>query len=122
MSSLSINWNYKIINITDDNNFFFSENFNATLASHFSAFRYTDPYFFGRYKEMVLAFLFDSNEVIRFSQSPTGGGEQNPAWDFQYLVPSPKSGKKYSFRVRMIYKPFISEDDIAEEYKKWRAK
>lgn len=108
--------------VNEDGDFFFAEDFNATLANHFSTYRYSEPYFFGRYKQMVLAFLFDSKEVIRFSQSPTGGGEQNPAWDFQYLVPSPNAGKKYSFKVRMIYKPFVSENDIAEEYKKWNGR
>jgi hypothetical protein len=71
---------------------------------------------------MVLAFFFDGDEVIRFSQSPTGGGELNPAWDFQYLIPSPETGKKYSFKVRIVYKPFISGNDILEEYSKWRGK
>ncbi|MGC1242093.1 MAG: hypothetical protein WA874_10910 [Chryseosolibacter sp.] len=108
--------------MNDDHDLFFSENFNARLANHFSEFRYTAPFFFGRYKKMVLAFLFDGAEVIRFSQSPTGGGNENPAWDFQYLIPSPQTGKKYSFKVRMLYKPFISEDDILEEYAQWAGK
>lgn len=108
--------------VDDDDEFFFAENFNARLASHFSDFRYTEPYYFGRFKNMVFGYFFNTKEVIRFSQSPTGGGELNPAWDFQYLIPSPREGKKYSFRVRMIYKPFISENDIAEEFRKWKRK
>ena len=109
-------------NIQDNNDFFFAGNFNARLANHFSEFRVTDPFYFGRFGKMVLAYFFDAKEIIRFSQSPTGGGEFNPAWDFQYIVPSPETGKKYSFKVRMIYKPFISEEDISNEYKKWNRK
>ena len=72
---------------------------------------------------MVLAFLLDGGkEVIRFSQSPDGGGKLNPAWDFQYLIPSPEGGKRYSFKARIIYKPFVSENDIAEEYRNWKRK
>lgn len=108
--------------VNDDNDFYLADNFNATLASNFSAYRYSEPYFFGRYKDMVLAFLFDGRDVIRFSQSPNGGGQQNPAWDFQYLIPSPEDGKTYSFKARMIYKPFVSENDIAEEYLRWSGK
>ena len=104
----------------DDHDFFFDDNLSPRLASHFSSYRYTEPYFFGRYGDMVLAFMFDSREVIRFSQSPTGGGGLNPAWDFQYLIPSPQEGKRYSFKARIIYKPFISENDVVEEYKTWR--
>lgn len=106
--------------VEDDHDFFFAEDFNASLASHFSDYRYTEPYFFGRYGHMMLGFMFDAAEVIRFSQSPTGGGRFNPAWDFQYLIPTPREGKKYSFRARMVYKPFISEKDMAEEYKRWK--
>lgn len=106
----------------DDGDFFFAENFNARLANHFSEYRYTDPYFYGRFKNMAMAFFFRGDGVFRFSQSPTGGGELNPAWDFQYLIPSPDVEKKYSFRVRIVYKPFISENDIVEEYQKWGRK
>lgn len=105
--------------ITDKNNFFFAENFNARLANHYSKFRFTDPFYFGRFGKMVLAYFFDTKDVIRFSQSPTGGGESNPAWDFQYLIPSPERGRKYSFKVRMVYKPFISKEDISDEFAKW---
>ena len=109
--------------VNDDHDFYFADNFNATLASNFSSYRYTEPYFFGRYKDMVLAFLFDGSDVFRFSQSPNGGGRSlNPAWDFQYLIPSPESGKIYSFKARLIYKPFVSENDIAEEYLQWSGK
>ena len=109
--------------VEDNHDFYFADNFNARLASHFSFYRYAEPYFFGRYKAMVLAFLFDEGrEVIRFSQSPNGGGKLNPAWDFQYLIPSPKEGKRYSFKARIIYKPFISENDISEEYRSWKRK
>ena len=71
---------------------------------------------------MTLAYLFDTDEVIRFSQSPTGGGETNPAWDFQYLIPEPKTDHIYSFNARMIYKPFISKEDIEQEYKNWKSR
>lgn len=105
--------------IKDNNDFFFAGNFNARLANHYSEFRFAEPFYFGRFRKMVLAYFFDAKEIIRFSQSPTGGGELNPAWDFQYIIPSPETAKKYSFKVRMVYKPYISEEDISKEYKKW---
>ncbi len=106
--------------IEDDHDFYFANNFNAVLASHFSDFRYIDPFYFGKFGKMALAYLFSAEEIIRFSQSPTGGGETNPAWDFQYLIPNPKIGKKYSFKARVIYKPFISEENIEQEYEEWK--
>ena len=99
--------------------FFFAENFNATLASHFSEYHFSKPFYFGNFHNMVFAYLFKSDQIIRFSQSPTGGGETNPAWDFQYLIDSPEVGKIYSFKSRIVYKPFISAEDIEAEYEKW---
>jgi hypothetical protein len=69
---------------------------------------------------MVLAFMFDAPGRIRFSQSPTGGGELNPAWDFQYIIPDVKIGREYSFRARMIYKKFMGKKDIEKEYFTWK--
>lgn len=108
--------------IGEELDLFFADDFNASLANHFSTYRYSEPFFFGRYKNMVLAYFFDTKEVIRFSQSPDGGGDQNPAWDFQYLVRSPTAGKKYSFKARIVYKPFISQQDIADEFDRWSKK
>ena len=69
---------------------------------------------------MVLAYMFRSDRGIRFSQSPTGGGELNPAWDFQFIVPDFEVGREYSFQVRLLYKEFAGADDVLEEYKLWK--
>ena len=98
---------------------YFAPNFNATLASHFSDYNFKRPFFFGRFHNMALSFFFETEEVIRFSQSPTGGGQGCPAWDFQYLIPNPKMNKIYSFKARLMYKPFVSAEDILYEFEKW---
>ncbi|MDH3650953.1 MAG: hypothetical protein OEQ53_14800 [Saprospiraceae bacterium] len=103
-----------------DGTFYFAPNFNARLASHFSNYQFEDPFYFGRFHNMVLAYLFDTEEVIRFSQSPTGGGPLNPAWDFQFLIPEFSVGQEYSFQARMVYKPFIDAADIRNEYRGWK--
>lgn len=100
---------------------FFAKNFNATLASNYSDYQYIYPFYFGKFRNMALAFFFDSNEEIRFSQSPTGGGPENPAWDFQFIIPNPKAGKTYSFQARIVYKPFVDREDILREYRNWKA-
>jgi len=107
--------------LEDKNDFFYAENFNASLASNYSEYRYQYPYYFGRFKNMALAFLFSSKNIIRFSQSPTGGGSTNPAWDFHHIIPSPEDGKVYSFKARIIYKPSVDAEDIRAEYKSWNA-
>lgn len=50
---------------------------------------------------------------------PTGGGEVNPAWDFQFIVPDFEVGKKYSFQARVMYKEFKGPDEVLAKYKLW---
>ena len=107
------------VGMNDSIELYFAPNFNARLVNHFSNYRYTLPFFFGRFHNMVLAYMFESSEVIRFSQSPTGGGKTNPAWDFHLIIPDLKKGREYIYRARLIYKPFISEEDITSEYLSW---
>lgn len=90
-----------------------------TLASHFSEYEYQKPFYYERFHNMVLAFMFHPGEGIRFSQSPTGGGDVNPAWDFQFIVPDFEVGKKYSFQARVMYKEFKGPDEVLAEYELW---
>ena len=101
---------------------FAAPDFNVTLASHYSDYVYDQPFYYGRFHNMVFAYLFDvpDGQILRFAQSPTGGGETNPAWDFYILNPGFETGKEYSFHIRLVYKPFVSGDDIRAEYKKWK--
>ena len=109
----------------DDNfDLFAVPGFNVTLASHYSNYLFSEHFYYGRFDNMVFAYLFSEPKdgIIRFSQSPTGGGPQNPAWDFQFIIPDFKIGKEYSFNTRLVYKVWKDEEDIMEEYKKWSKK
>ena len=105
--------------IRDRDRVYFAPNFNATLASHFSDYRYDKPFYYGRFHNMVLAYMFRPDSGIRFSQSPTGGGDLNPAWDFQFIVPDFEVGREYSFRARIMYKEFAGRQDVLEEFEAW---
>lgn len=109
--------------LSDDDSLqpYMAPDFNVTLANHFSRYRYTSPFYYGKFDNMVFAYLFSkqSEGIIRFSQSPDGAGPENPAWDFYYIVPDYKVGKEYSFKVRLLYKEWISKKDIESEYQKW---
>ncbi len=101
---------------------YFASNFNASLASHFSDYTFDQAFYYGRFHNMVLAYMFRSDSGIRFSQSPTGGGDRNPAWDFQFIVPDFKVGQEYSFQARLLYKEFAGATDVLEEYRLWLSK
>jgi hypothetical protein len=99
---------------------YFAPNFNATLASHFSDYAYDQPFYYGRFHNMVLAYMFHPVKGIRFSQSPNGGGADNPAWDFQLIIPDFEVGREYSLHVRMMYKEFEDANDILKAYQIWK--
>jgi len=105
----------------DYQDIYFSNDFNATLANHYSPYLFVLPFYYGRYKQMVLIYMFGHRDSIRFSQSPNGGNGHPlcPAWDFQYIIRNPKLSKDYGYRSRIVYKPFISQDDVLQEYESW---
>lgn len=96
---------------------------NQTLFFSFSKITYSQPFFYGRFENMVWIVMFADPEGIRFAHSPSGGGsnpdlnDTNPAWDFQWIIPSVQPGKEYSTRFRAVYKPWINRQDVIHEYR-----
>lgn len=80
----------------------------------FSKHRYTEPYYYGVSHGMALALVFRKRDMIRFSQSPSGGGRDNPAWDFQYMIPDCEVGKAYGFAMRAVYVPFKDRESLSK--------
>lgn len=93
---------------------------------HRAPFRFDEPFYYGRLGEMVLLFVFDRMPWLRFFASPSGGGaamvpgRSAPAWDFEWIIPDGEyvPTRDFTFRVRMIYKRFISDDDVLLEVQK----
>ena len=89
--------------------------------------RYTAPFYYGRAANgMVMMLMFESpdsaDEEIRFSLFKFKlDRHPRPAWDFQYVVRNVEAGRRYGFRGRLIWKPFVSEEDCWETYRAWQA-
>jgi len=88
--------------------------------------RFDRPFYYGRLGDHALILMFDTPQWLRFFCSPSGGGESLragetcPAWDFEWLIPRAvyRVGRQYELRVRMAYKPFVSDEDVVAEYEK----
>jgi len=86
-----------------------------------SPLRYSEPFFYGRFRNMVLIYIFKSQSIVRFTTSPSGGGlnddqkAMNPAWDFQLLIPNYEVNREYGVDVRLVYKPWIDRADALNE-------
>ncbi len=91
------------------------------LWTSLSPLRYAESFYYGRFQNMVLIYIFEPNPNIRFAHSPSGGGDtaakdgSNPAWDFQYVVSDYEIGRKYGYRMRAVYKPWAGRDDVLKE-------
>lgn len=101
----------------------FADSFPPMLYTDTSQYRYSYPFYYGRRGEMVIILMFDQAGPIRFSHSPSSGGRvtpsSNPAWDFQYIIYDYQVDREYGYRARLVYKPFVSERDIIQEYESW---
>jgi len=88
--------------------------------------RFDEPFFYGRFGDMVLIWVFDTPRWLRFFLSPEGGGRSlipgktSTAWDFEYIIPEKdyRVGKEYTFRVRLIYKKYEGDEDVLREVRK----
>lgn len=104
----------------------FPEDGRDALFKSLSRFRYDVPFFYGHFDDLVWLVMFDRSEGIRFTHSPSGGGANaerrttNPAWDFQFLIPSPEVGREYGFKVRTVLRPRCSREEVLAEYLEWK--
>ena len=82
--------------------------------------------FYGRFKAMVLIFMFPPNSGVIPFMSPSGGGTHldgvtNPAWDWRIPAAVRRAAHGDTFRMRLVYKPFVDNDDALREYRAWTA-
>lgn len=95
--------------------------FPLTLVNHPSMYSYADFWYYGVSGKMAFALMFRKRDRIWFAQSPTGGGRDNPAWDFQWFVPDYKVGEAYGFVMRAAYVPFENRRQLERATKPHRA-
>ncbi len=94
---------------------------NASLFDSLSPLRYSEPFFYGRFRDMALIYIFHPGPNIRFAHSPSGGSstkagdDTNPAWDFQMIVPDYAVDQEYCLESRLVYKPWAGRADVLDE-------
>lgn len=98
----------------DDRRFAHDADFPLTLVFNRSRYRYLEPWYYGVSHGMALVFIFRPQDRIRFSQSPTGGGMGNPAWDFQWFIPDYQVDTRYQMVMRAMYLPYESPQQIEQ--------
>ena len=100
------------VGISDSRQFKHAADFPLTLVFNRSRHRFQEPWYYGVSHGMAWVQMFRTVDQVRLSQSPSGGGSGNPAWDFQFLVPNYKVGTRYQMVMRAMYLPFESPRQI----------
>ncbi|MEE2642029.1 MAG: hypothetical protein VX768_15485 [Planctomycetota bacterium] len=95
--------------------------FPLTLVNHPSQFEVTEPWYFGVCRNMAVVQMFRPQDQIWIAQSPSGGGQGNPAWDFQWFIRKPKVGQSYGFVMRMAYFPYQGRKQLIQQTEVHRA-
>ena len=91
------------------------------LYNQISPLRYSQPFYYGRIRNMALIYVFKPTPYLRFAHSPSGGGrtpdetDTCPAWDFQLVVPDCEVGREYELEMRAVYKPWVDRADVLNE-------
>ena len=88
--------------------------FPLTLVFNLSDYRYAEPWYYGVSHGMAFVQMFRPLNQVRLSQSPSGGGDGNPAWDFQWFIPQYEVGQRYRFVMRAMYLPFESAEQVTK--------
>jgi hypothetical protein len=109
------------LSTTDNRVFPHDEPFPLTLVHSLSNHRFTEPWYFGICRGMAFVQMFRPRDQVRITQSPSGGGKGNPAWDFQFYVPNYAPGRLYRFVMRAAYLPYESHQQVEAATRAHRA-
>lgn len=102
------------LSVDDERDFPHDADFPLSLVFNRSNHRYNEPWYYGISRGMAFVQMFRPDDAVRLSQSPSGGGEGNPAWDFQWFIPQYEVGRRYRFVMRAAYLPFESPEQITK--------
>ena len=95
------------------------------LFKNYSRMRYSRPFYYGNFEDLVYILMFEKPDGIRLTHSPSGGGMNkdfettNPAWDWQFIVPKYEVKQEYKYRARAVLRPKCSREEIEKEVGSW---
>jgi len=98
------------------------DGFKIPLVNGVSDFEYLYPFYFGRSGEYLFVMMFErprDGGELRFAQSPSGGGNGNPAWDFVYFRRGYAVNREFSFRARAVFRRFKDAEEVVQLYEQW---
>ena len=99
---------------SDQRAFRYDSEFPVPLVFDRSSYRYSEPWYYGVSHGMAYVLMFRERDKIWLTQSPSGGGQGNPAWDFQFFISDYQIGQRYQMVMRAMYVPFESPEQVRQ--------
>ena len=96
----------------DSRDFAHDPDFPLTLVFNRSKHRFAEPWYFGVSHGQAYAQMFRPEDQVRLTQSPSGGGQGNPAWDFQFFIDTHELNHRFQFVMRAMLLPFESPEQV----------
>jgi hypothetical protein len=94
--------------------------FPMLLVFNLSKWRYREPWYYGVSQGVALVQMFRPVDAIRLTQSPSGGGQGNPAWDFQFYIDNYQVGQRYQMVMRAMLLKYESPEQVDRDTVKHR--
>jgi hypothetical protein len=115
--------------VSRDNTFnlTFTPDLRDAFFKNLSPLRFEEPFFYGLFRQHMLIVMFDRSDGIRLAHSPSGGGTNaelqttNPAWDFQFIIPTYEVLKEYGFRARIVYRERCGRAEVLKGFQDWKS-
>jgi len=104
----------------------FTPDLRDALYKNLSPLRFEEPFFYGLFRQHMLIVMFEGSAGIRLTHSPSGGGTNaelqttNPAWDFQFIIPTYEVQREYGFRARVVYRERCARPEVLREFQDWK--
>jgi hypothetical protein len=81
------------------------------------------PFYYGLCHDLVFLMLFKQPENFRLAYSPCGGGKEpawNPAWDYVLRHEDIRIGKKHTWDLCLVVKPYLGRADVLNEVRQYQ--
>ncbi|MCA8982371.1 MAG: hypothetical protein KDA76_01310 [Planctomycetaceae bacterium] len=102
------------VGLNDSRDFPHDPKFPLTLVFNRSGYRYAEPWYYGVSHGMAYVQMFRPGDQVWLTQSPSGGGKGNPAWDFQFFIRDYEVGRCYRLVMRAAYIPYHSPRQVEQ--------
>ena len=94
----------------------------ATFDAGFSKYpsKKMDYFYYGLVDDYLYLMIFQESDFIFWISASGNGTVRQPAWDYEFKTGPQKANERRNFHVRLVYKPFVSIEDVLDEVSRFQ--